>query len=316
MAIVDATLDHYADFVSRFDNEFRDYHFQACLTGDDGKDYYLTYTVARMENRDFAKLVISIEPVWLMTTPSSRIIQKGEKPEIQLGENKPYDTMTIEVSSSAFTAKIDSFEVIASPPDFRFRCQGNRTSIDLNLASLGLPFWFNEGKEEGAKITPSSSAQWGWELFGKVEGVMTLEGKQISVRGLGVHEHIVTQHVAWAEMGWQDWMWFVFDELYGLVFFIHGGGYKDAGIYLMKEKQYLVSRAFDIDHPQWVYSPFLQHYVPAAIKARVYTKKGTLHLEGNMVRMLPWRKTNKYRHAINIPCADTEFQWNGRFVYT
>ncbi len=315
MSIVEASLEHYKDFASRMEREFRDYHFQACLSGDDGQNYYLTYSLARMENRDFAKLVISIEPIWFMTTPAARIIQKGEKPEIELGENKPYGAMETKFSSSEFSVKVESFEVIAAPPMFKLRCEENGTGVDLALKSLGLPFWFNEGKEEGGRITPSSGAQWGWELFGTMEGTITIKGKKISVKGYGVHEHLVMRHVAWGEIGWQDWMWFVFDDLYGLIFNIHGGGYQDGGIYLMKDKEYVVTRDYDIDHPEWAYSPFLQHHVPSKLKVRARNEKGTLHLEGDIVRILPWRRINKYRHAVSVPCADTEFQWQGRFVY-
>jgi hypothetical protein len=52
MGIVHPTIEIYNDLAARFKNGFRDYHLQACLQGDDGKEYYLTYTLARMENRD------------------------------------------------------------------------------------------------------------------------------------------------------------------------------------------------------------------------------------------------------------------------
>jgi hypothetical protein len=315
MAIVHPTVKHYEDFSSCFENEFRDYHLQACLTGDDGKDYYLTYTIARMENREFTQLVISDEPVWYSTTPRKRIIRKGEKPLIELGNQQRIGAMKTEASSSGFKASMGTFEATLAPPLFRFGCREKDVSVDLTLESLGLPWWINEGKEEGAKITPSTTPIRGFEQLGKVGGVLSIKGKEIHVKGVGVHEHFVQQHMAWAEMGWQDWIWFVSDEMYGLIFELHGGPYKDAGIYLIKEKEYLVVRDFDIDHPQWAYSPMLQHNIPIAFKVRASTDKGILLLEGDMIRALPWRRINKYRHAAATPSADTEFVWKGVFTY-
>ncbi len=228
---------------------------------------------------------------------------------------QPIGAMKTEASDSGFMAKMGSFEARLSPPLFRFSCQTEDVSVDLTLESLGVPWWVNEGKEEGAKITPSTSTIWGFEQLGEVEGVLSVKGKDIRVKGVGVHEHFVEQHMAWAEMGWQDWIWFVSDEMYGLIFELHGGPYKDAGLYLMEEKEYLVVRDFDIDHPQWAFSPTLQHPIPIGFKVRASTDKGKLLLEGDLIRVLPWRRINKYRHALVIPSADTEFVWRGTFTY-
>ena len=78
--------------------------------------------------------------------------------------------------SSSFTVRIDDFEAIMTPPVYRLYHRGNEVSVDLELRNLGTPFWFNQGKEEGARISPSNLV-WGMELFGKVEGSITLQGK-------------------------------------------------------------------------------------------------------------------------------------------
>jgi hypothetical protein len=41
MPIINPTVEHYKDFSTRYDKGFRDYFFQACLSGDDGKDYFM-----------------------------------------------------------------------------------------------------------------------------------------------------------------------------------------------------------------------------------------------------------------------------------
>ena len=119
----------------------------------------------------------------------------------------------------------------------------------------------------------------------------------------------------WMEFGWQDWIWFSFEKMYGLIFGLHGGGYKDGGLYLVDEKEYLVIRDFDIDRPKWAYSPVLQNHIPTAVTIRALTDKGTLFLEGTAVRSQPWRKINKYVPAMTMPAADMEFQWKGSFAF-
>ena len=113
-----------------------------------------------------------------------------------------------------------------------------------------------------------------------------------------------------------DWIWFVFDELYGLIFEMHGGGYKDGGIYLMEEKEYLTINDFDIDRPQWAFSPVLQHHWPIGITARAHTDKGSFFIEGEVLRSQPWGRINKYRPAMTMPTADMELRWKGSFTYS
>jgi len=222
--------------------------------------------------------------------------------------------MTTELSSSAMIMKIDTFEVTCSPPAYRLKYQGKEASLDLTLKSLGTPFWFNQGKEEGAQITPSTVVR-GMELFGDTEGFLIFGGNEIKVKGPGIHEHVVSEHISWMEFGWQDWIWFVFDEMYGLIFEMQGGGYKDGGIYLRKEKEYLIIKDFDIDRPQWAFSPVLQHHFPVGFNARAHTDKGILCIEGYVVRSQPWRKINKYRPAMTMPASDMEVKWKGLFTF-
>jgi hypothetical protein len=312
--IVDPNIEQYKVFAGRYKGGFRDYHLQAIFRGEDEKDYFLTFTLARMMNRDLAKLEIISEPLWFLTTPSAKVVQEGEKPEINIGGNEPMGAMKTEVSESSFTATMGSYKAICTPPTYQFIHDGKDVSIDLHLSNLGTPFWFGQGKEEGALVTPSQLT-YGMEMFGKLDGSITLGGKKIAVQGVGIHEHIIAENASWLEKGWQDWIWFFFDEMYGLLYDVKGGNFKDGGIYLMKEKEYLVVRDIKIDWPTWAYSPTLQHHLPMSIIAKAQTDKGALVLTGNAIKYLPWRKVNKYRPSMTNPGVDMEFQWSGKFSY-
>ena len=123
----------------------------------------------------------------------------------------------------------------------------------------------------------------GFESLGNIEGTMTLAGKKIGVKGTGVFEHAYLPQHSWIEFIWLDWIWFNFDELYGLLFETRGEGRQTGGIYLMKEKEFLPIRKLFIDHPQWAFSPVLQHQFPIAFSAEAHTDKGILFIEGDVV---------------------------------
>ncbi len=314
MKLEDPSIETYRDLNSRFEKGFIDYWFNGSLTGDDGKEYFLTYAIFCEGDRDVARLDISMEPIWCFTRPSSKVIQKNEIPEVDTLFIKPRGTAETEVSSTAFSIKLGGFDIRCSPPVYKLKYSGKECGLDLTLKIKGSPFWFNRGKEEGARITPSTLI-WGFELFGDMEGTLTIGGKETHVIGVGIHECVTSSIQAWFEYGWMDWIWFHFDELYGLIFDMHGGKYKDGCIYLMKEKEYLVINDFDIDHPQWAYSPVLQHHWPIRISAKAKTDRGILFIEGDVLRSQTWRQQNKHRHAMNLPASDMEVRWTGNFVY-
>ena len=180
MPIVNATIDVFKDFATREEGEFfRDYYFQAYISGDDGNDYFMTFALVRSENRDMAGFKITKEPLWFFTTPSTKIIDKGEKPLFETTKDMAMGTMQTEVSESAVTIKADGQELICTPPTYRLKYQGEGASLDLEAESLGIPFWFNEGKEEGCPITPSSGPAHGFEEFIRLSGFGDSEEKNL-----------------------------------------------------------------------------------------------------------------------------------------
>jgi hypothetical protein len=323
MGIFNPTVEHYKDFFNRFENGLLDYFFEASLIGDDGKDYFVTVSLFRESLGKKAvlhkgkhlngRVSISMEPIWFLTTPSSKIIEKGERPDFEI--RAQMDPMIKpEVVSSCFTLKADKWEFMLSPPSYRVIYHGEDVFLDLAFKSLGIPFWFNEGKEEGAQKTPST-VLWGSEVFCDVEGLMKINGKELHVKGNGIFEHVIAEQIAFMESGWQAWIWFVFEEMYGLVYHVHGSGYKDGAIYLRKEKEYLTLRSLDIDNAQWAYSPVLQHHWPVSIIARGVTDKGNISIKGDVIRSQTWGQIDKYRPAVTIPGSDMEARYTGVFTY-
>jgi hypothetical protein len=57
-------------------------------------------------------------------------------------------------------------------------------------------------------------------------------------------------------------------------------GYTDGGIYLTKEKQYLVVDDFSVKYLSWAYNPAGQYYVPIEISVTANTDSGILEVAG------------------------------------
>ncbi len=312
--IVDPTVEIYRDFFHRFKKGFLDYLISASLNGDDGKDYFVTLTVARMKKRDIARMQISRDPLWFYTTPASKIIQKGEMPEVDIRMKKPGGSLIAEHFENAFVIRYDAWTLIFSPPTYHVQYQGDDVSLDLTLNSLGTPFWFNQGKAEGCRKTPSTVV-WGVEAFCDVEGLLKLKDKEIHVKGSGLVDHGISENLSWVESIWQDFVWFVFEDIYGLLYDVHGTGYKDGGLFLRNEKEYLIVKDHDMDNPQWAYSPVLQHHWPMAVSARAVTDKGILSIEGDATRSQTWGRVNRYKPGLTLPGSDMEVRFTGTFTF-
>ncbi len=334
MNIPNVTLDVLKDFASRAESEdfkgFLDYYMIGCLNGDDGKDYMVTMCVAEgdaavakilgigddIKTFAFARLIINEEPLRCYTTPKSKIILKGENPEVEMAVYEPGKALKVEYTSNSIIRKLDAFEFIWSPPDdtYKGRYRGKDTSADLEFKPLGPPYWFNQGKEEGAQISPSNLL-WGFEMLGNIEGSISIGGKKIGVKGIGINEHTFKPHTSWMEFVWMDWMWFVFDELYGIVFEVQGGNYKEGIVYFIKEKEYLIIKDFYIDHPQWAYSPAFQQYYPINFTADAITDKGTLSVEGDLVRSQPFTKMDRFKPSVHMIGGDMDLKFKGSFTF-
>jgi hypothetical protein len=144
MGIFNQTVEHYNQFFNRFEKGLLDYFAEASLIGDDGKDYFVTVSLFReslTQNHVLhkgkhlnARVSISMEPIWFLTTPSSKIIEKGEKPEIEI--RAQMDPMIKpEVTSSCFTLKADKWEFMLSPPSYRIKYHGEDVFLDLTFKS-------------------------------------------------------------------------------------------------------------------------------------------------------------------------------------
>jgi hypothetical protein len=314
------TVKDYKTLWDRYDKGgFIDYWMGACLQGDDGNEYFMTLAIFKADRggRDLAigQVVISEEPLRYYTTPSKKIIRTGEIPEIKRRFAQPVEALKTKFSSSSFKVELEGWQFTVSPPgSVKARYQGKDVSLDLNYKMRGNPVWFSNGTKDTFRASHSNQIT-GFESLGNFEGTMTYKGKKIGVKGTGVFEHALLPTHSWIEFIWLDWMWFNFDELYGLLFESKGGGVQTGGIYLIKEKEFLPIKKLFIDHPEWAYSPVNEHQFPIKFSAEAHTDKGVLFIEGDVVRSQPMKQIDKYQYGATMPFSDMGIDYRGTFVY-
>ena len=87
--------------------------------------------------------------------------------------------------------------------------------MQLNHRPAGYPTWYGHPKGEPSRLT-THSVTYRYFWSGAVDGTITVRGKTIKVAGKGVRERYIAVDTSPEEIGgWEDWMWFGFDELYG-----------------------------------------------------------------------------------------------------
>lgn len=199
------------------------------------------------------------------------------------------------------TARIEGNQALIEMEGARIECDEGKTwryrladkekglAIDWVHTSEGFPTWY--GKEKPQAFTAHSVA-YGYFWAGYVEGVLTVDGRDIRVKGKGARERVFQHDSSPSEVAsWHEWIWFHFDEAFGTMDETKISKNKDGSLYLIDEKEYLHYRDFDIEHHDWAYHPELGAFVPTRYKVRVETEAGLLEFTGKVVGSAVWAVT-------------------------
>jgi hypothetical protein len=153
-----------------------------------------------------------------------------------------------------------------------------KTCLDLNFTSLGIPFWYNKGRE--ATLMKRSSPLIGVEEILEVKGYVEFNDKKIFLEGFGVHEHLFFKIL---NFGWkrEDWIVFNFEELYGILIQLDFN-YMDGGIYLKDKNKYLIPINLKINHIRFD----KKNRVPLEIHIAAKTIEGDLDVTGESIGLL------------------------------
>jgi hypothetical protein len=128
-----------------------------------------------------------------------------------------------------------------------------------------------------------------------VEGTLTLQGRQVKFRGKGIRERYIAVDSSAAEIGgWEDWMWFHFDEAFGSLYEMKLGS-KDMSLNLVDENgsHYFPAGDFTIEHHDWAYLRALGAFIPTVYKVALEVEVGVLEFTAKVVGATVWGVTTK-----------------------
>jgi hypothetical protein len=146
---------------------------------------------------------------------------------------------------------------------------------------IGYPMWYCK---ERPGVFTAHSISYGYIWAGRVEGTLTIQGKEVHVKGAGQRERYIAVDACPAEVGaWHDWMWFHFDELFGSLDEMKDTKHKDVALYLVDEERYLPAGEFNVEHHDWAFDPTSAAFIPTRYKVTVETEAGVLEIAANAV---------------------------------
>ena len=260
--------------------------------GDDGKRYFIELvpmTGIAEAGVDIWMMEICSEVGSVEQIPNS--IYKVANYPFQQAERYTFPTGTL-------TMKRSEHEVVMELPDFKVVCKDDHTwhytvddkkrNVKLEMVHYGVghPTWY--GRENPIYLTPHAIA-YGYNWSGRIEGTLTMGDKVIKLEGAALRERYVAVDQDAAEIGgWEDWMWFHFDDVWGGFYDYKFSGTNGVAINLDGGKEYYPAGDAIIEHHEWAYHPRLGAFVPTRYKVRLEVEAGVLEMSGNIVESKLW----------------------------
>ena len=276
---------------------FLDWLWDTSLTGDDGSRYWFggALLALKLENIDICtwELCTGIgnvrqDPNSIFKITDFNGVDRSRKEVFPGGTHKitrTDDKVIVEIGCmKVVCCKDHSWNIVINDEEKKFSA-----NIRHKPACHG-PLWY--GRDKPSYLT-QHSVTYGYNCSGRVEGVLSIDGKEIHVEGAGIRERYVAVDSSAAEIGgWEDWGWFHFDEAFGSMYDMRLG-MKDQVITLVNENKYLPAGKLNIEHHEWAYMPQFGGFIPSVYKIRIETEEGVLDMSAHAANARTWGVTGK-----------------------
>ena len=269
--------------------ELSSWAMHAKLDGDDGKQYWIDTILVGGWGADVRVLSV----------------REGEGEVVQLPDSiyKLADFLPPTLGVRPFprgelTAKKENGQVLVEMQDARIECKGGKTwryrvadrekgiKIDFVHTGVGFPTWF--GKEKPQAFSAHQIA-YGYFWPGYVEGTLTINDREVRVKGKGGRERTYMPDSCPAESGGgHEWIWFHFDEVFGTTHMVRLSKFKDGSLYLIDEKEYVPYRTFDVEHHDWAYHRQLGAFIPTRYRVTIESDAGVMEMDSKIVGAAIW----------------------------
>lgn len=276
-----------------FPKEARDtamigWNLVASVHGDDGNQYWFNIGAMSLAegwgNVDFWQMCLRSEK-GKVYQPRGSVHLVTDFPEGTATEfhvqPRSAGALTVTRSEDHVTVEMETVRIVCKPDGtWHYTVEDEAAGISGEWVHIGngFPGWY--GKETPQVYVPHSIS-YGYIWPGTVEGTLTIQGREVAIRGAGQRERYVGVDACPAEVGaWHDWTWFHFDELSGNLDEMKLSKNKDMSLYLTEEKQYFQVGDFQINHHDWAYNPATGTFIPARYHVTVETEAGVLEFTG------------------------------------
>lgn len=311
-----------------------EWSISAHLIGDDGKPYWIDCSILSYPGLDLLAGAVEPSDMTMLNVRDEsnrgKVVQSrytmykiakfpNSTPLVfrhyPLGSRKvarSEEQVTVELGVSKFVIKDDK--------SWHFTMDDKETGVKADLVHLGIgyPMWYNDQPKDKAnnevlrKYTPNSIGG-GYFWPGPVEGTLTIDGKEIRVKGAGGRQRYYALNYSQDEVGgWHDWNWFHFDEMHGCLEEMKTTNYKVMSLYMHDKELYFPNGKFDIEHQDWALHTLLEAMVPTRYKQTIETDEGVLVITGDVIGSRVWA-SNKMPD-----CPFTMLDWenvHGVFTY-
>ncbi|MFC1925272.1 hypothetical protein ACFLW2_01075 [Chloroflexota bacterium] len=285
--------------------------------GDDGKRYFMEFvnmTGIKEAGVDIWMLEVGSETGNVVSIPGS-IYKVAKYPFIQAKRNMfPAGTLTMKKSEKEVTIDLPDARVVCKDDNtwhYSFDDKERKTKLEMVHYGVGYPTWY--GREKPKHLTAHAIA-YGYNWAGRVEGELTIDGRKVKLKGAGLRERYVALDQSAPEVGgWEDWMWFHFDEMFGSFWEMKYYGGRDMSLNIVEGNQFFPVGDFNIEHHDWAFHPQLGAFVPVRYRMTLEVEAGVLELGGNIVESKLWGMKGEVPDA---PLYTHNFdKVNGVFTY-
>lgn len=295
---------------------FLDWLMSFSVKGSDGKEYTLGGSILSLalEKLDVVSINVS-EGVGRTEQLPSSIYRIGRYPgykknvllrkqegtlKIERREHSVYVTCGEEYKVECF--EDHSWHLMLDTLDGDYKA-------DLYHKPEGFPLWY--GRETPSYLT-QHSITYGYNWAGRVEGDITLFGKDIHVEGFGIRERYVAVDSSAAELGgWEDWGFICFNEIHSSMYDMRLG-MKDFSVYDLERKKHYPEGKMTVSHENWAFLRELDGFVPENYNIKIEVEDGVYEVWAHVANAATWGVT--YRTPDNPVVTLTYDDVKGTFT--
>lgn len=295
---------------------FLDWLHQFSVTGEDGELYSVGGAILSMnlEQIDVVSINISNGKGQAVQLPNS-VYKVGKYPGMLHEKMFRHPAGTLEITRKEHSV------LVTCGPEYSAECFDDN-SWHINVDTMDgvyradlwhrphfAPLWY--GRETPSYLT-QHSVTYGYNWAGNVEGVITVNGRDIKVKGLGIRERYVAVDSCAAEIGgWEDWGWVSFNEIHSSMYEMRLG-MKDFAVYDLETGKYYPEGKMTINHEDWVFFRELDGFIPSTYKITIEVEDGVYEVEAHVCNATTWGAT--HRVPDNPVATLTYDRVEGRFI--